>query len=184
MPAIATIVPPILRRAVHSQMDRGDERTARMGDGPRQTKELTRYEAMRRLGSVQLGRIVFTHHAMPAIRPVNHIVDDGQVIIRSHEGSAIVTRASAGQGTVVAYEADEIDPASHTGWSVVVTGLAHLVHDPQQAARYTETLQPWVRGEMSYVIRIDPHVITGFELIPGEPPRSGLVTDAGQSRSR
>ncbi len=156
--------------AYTARWDRGDELTAGMGDGPRQMKELTRQEAMRRLGSVQLGRIVFTHHAMPAIRPVNHLVDDGQVIIRSHEGSAIVTVASAGPGTVVAYEADEIDSATRTGWSVVVTGLARLVDDAQQAARYRETPRPWVAGQMSYVIRIDPQVVTGFELIPDEPP--------------
>jgi nitroimidazol reductase NimA-like FMN-containing flavoprotein (pyridoxamine 5'-phosphate oxidase superfamily) len=141
-----------------------------MGDSPRQMKELTRQEAMRRLGSVQVGRVVFTAHAMPAIRPVNHLVDDGQVIIRSHEGSAIVTAASAGPGTVVAYEADEIDPGSRTGWSVVVTGLARLVDEPAQTARYQQALQPWVAGQMDYLIRIDPQVVTGFELVPAELP--------------
>jgi nitroimidazol reductase NimA-like FMN-containing flavoprotein (pyridoxamine 5'-phosphate oxidase superfamily) len=141
-----------------------------MQDGPRQMKELTRHEAMRRLGSVPMGRIVLTHHAMPAIRPVNHIIGDGHVIIRSHEGSAIVTVASARQGTVVAYEADEIDPARRAGWSVVLTGLARLVDDPQQAAGYQEELQPWVDAEMSYVIRIDPQIVTGFELTSGQPP--------------
>jgi hypothetical protein len=30
---------------------------------------------------VSLGRVVFTMHAMPAIRPVNHMIDDGKVVI-------------------------------------------------------------------------------------------------------
>lgn len=78
--------------------------------------------------------------------------------------------ASAGQGTVVAYEADEIDPASRMGWSMVVTGLAWPVDEHRLAARYREALQPWVAGKMGYVIRIDPQIVTGFELIPGESP--------------
>ncbi|MBO0770153.1 MAG: pyridoxamine 5'-phosphate oxidase family protein [Actinobacteria bacterium] len=142
----------------------------RMDDGPRQMRELSRAEAMRRLGSVPVGRVVFTRHALPAVRPVNHLVDGGQVIISSHEGSAIVTAARAGMGTVVAYEADEIDPACRTGWSVVVTGLARLVGERERVARYQDLLQPWAAGHMDSVISIDAQVVTGFELIPDESP--------------
>ena len=128
-------------------------------------KELTREEVFRRLDSVQLGRVIFTRHAMPAVRPVNHLLDGEHVIIRSHEGSAIVTATTADRGTVVAYEADEIDPVSHLGWSVIVTGFARLVDDPVTAARYMQVLHPWVTGEMGHVIRIEPGIVTGFELI-------------------
>jgi nitroimidazol reductase NimA-like FMN-containing flavoprotein (pyridoxamine 5'-phosphate oxidase superfamily) len=143
--------------------------------GQRRMKELTREEALRRLGSVHLGRVVFTHHAMPAIRPVNHLVDNGQVIIRSHEGSAIVTAAVSGRGAVVAYEADQIDPVSHLGWSVVVTGTARLVDDPAAVARYMEVLHPWVTGDMDRVIRIEPGIVTGFELTEDEPQHRDLA---------
>lgn len=139
-----------------------------MDDGLRKMRELTPLEAMQRLGSVSVGRVVFTRRALPAIRPVNHIVDDGQVIIRSHEGSAIVTAASGNHGTVVAYEADQIDPQSRTGWSVVVTGLARVVDEPERAARYQQALHPWLAGDMGNVISIDAQVVTGFELVPSE----------------
>ena len=147
-------------------MDRLDEwMDGWMDDGERQMREMTRAEAMRRLASVRLGRVVFTSRALPAIRPVNHLVEDGHVIIRSHEGSTIVTAASAERGTVVAYEADELDPTSHAGWSVVITGLARLVDDPQEAARYHEALRPHMPGEMGYVIRIYPELVTGSEFV-------------------
>jgi nitroimidazol reductase NimA-like FMN-containing flavoprotein (pyridoxamine 5'-phosphate oxidase superfamily) len=131
-------------------------------------RELTPAEAMDRLGSVPFGRVVFTWQALPAVRPVNHIVDNGQVIIRTHEGAAIVTAASGDRGTVVAYEADHLDPCSRTGWSVVVTGLAHVVDEPERSVRYREALQPWLAGDMDSVISIDARVITGFELVPSE----------------
>jgi Pyridoxamine 5'-phosphate oxidase len=66
----------------------------------RQAVELTEEECWALLGSVPLGRVVFTMKAMPAIRPVNHLVDGTTVIIRSHLGAAIVGRA-AGDGAVV-----------------------------------------------------------------------------------
>ena len=93
--------------------------------------------------------------AAPAIRPVNHLVDDETVIIRSHLGAAITGRA-AGDGTVVRYEADDIDPVRHTGWSVIVTGMARLVRNPAAGRRYEQLLQPWADGQMDYVIAIEP----------------------------
>lgn len=50
----------------------------------RQAVELTGAESWKLLSSVSLGRIVFTQRAMPAIRPVNHLVDGQTIIVRSH----------------------------------------------------------------------------------------------------
>jgi len=36
---------------------------------------------------VSVGRLVFTIAGLPAIRPVNHLVDDGAVVVRSDLGS-------------------------------------------------------------------------------------------------
>jgi nitroimidazol reductase NimA-like FMN-containing flavoprotein (pyridoxamine 5'-phosphate oxidase superfamily) len=141
----------------------GDEQVRTGIMQPRQTAELTAAESWRLLASVSLGRIVFTQHAMPAIRPVNHLVDDKTVIIRSHLGAAIVFRADGG-GTVVCYEADDIDPVLHTGWSVIVTGMARLVRDPAAISRYQQLLHPWADGQMNYIIAISPQVITGLRL--------------------
>jgi nitroimidazol reductase NimA-like FMN-containing flavoprotein (pyridoxamine 5'-phosphate oxidase superfamily) len=141
----------------------GDEQVRAQITEPREAVELTAAESWRLLAGVSLGRIVFTQHAMPAIRPVNHLVDDETVIIRSHLGAAITGRA-AGDGTVVCYEADDIDPVRHTGWSVIVTGMARLVRDPAAVSRYQQLLQPWADGQMDYVIAIEPQLITGLRL--------------------
>jgi nitroimidazol reductase NimA-like FMN-containing flavoprotein (pyridoxamine 5'-phosphate oxidase superfamily) len=115
------------------------------------------------LGSVPFGRVVFTDRALPAIRPVNHIVDGASVIIRSSLGSGI--RAAAGKGLVVAYEADAIDPDTRTGWSVVVTGMAQVVADADDIARYERLLDPWVDGRMDCVIRIPADLVSGYQLV-------------------
>jgi uncharacterized protein len=53
-------------------------------------------ECMALLASVPVGRVVFTHRALPAIRPVNNVVDRGSVIIRTNLGSGLGTAATDG----------------------------------------------------------------------------------------
>lgn len=144
-------------------------------EGPRRSAALHRAEALRLLGTVSLGRIVFTRHALPAIHPVPHLVDDGDIVLRTHEGAALTIRdrwAGAG-GVVVAYEADAIDTVTHLGWSVVVTGYCHLVTDPDALARYRRLLRPgWSRPDElprrerphEHVLRIRPDLVTGVRL--------------------
>jgi nitroimidazol reductase NimA-like FMN-containing flavoprotein (pyridoxamine 5'-phosphate oxidase superfamily) len=128
-----------------------------------QLSALSTEECMVLLASVPVGRVVFTERALPAIRPVNHLVDDGNVIIRTQLGTSVVS--AAGRGIVVAYEADAIDAATRTGWSVVVTGVAQLVTDSDDLARYLDLLQPWIEGERNSVIRIPPDLVTGYQLV-------------------
>ena len=142
----------------------GDEQVRTTAVAARQAVELTATESWRLLSGVSLGRIVFTQHAMPAIRPVNHVVDDEMIIIRSHLGAAIVGRVTS-DGAVVCYEADDIDPARHTGWSVIVTGMARLISDPAAVSRYKQLLTPWADGQMDHVIAITPRFISGIRLV-------------------
>ncbi|MFF4497201.1 pyridoxamine 5'-phosphate oxidase family protein [Streptomyces sp. NPDC001546] len=58
------------------------------------------------------GRIVFTRNALPAVRPVNHVLDAGDIVVRVQDDSTLAAlhTAQAGAGVVVAYEADATDP--------------------------------------------------------------------------
>ncbi|MFJ4467445.1 pyridoxamine 5'-phosphate oxidase family protein [Streptomyces sp. NPDC089424] len=134
--------------------------------GPRQSIALDSAQALRLLGSVSVGRIVFTRRALPTVRPVNHVLDGGDIVIRTHEGAALTLHAQDGEfrEVVVAYEADAIDPETHLGWCVVVTGFARLVTDAQELARYRSMLHPWVQQAMDYAVRIRPDLITGIRL--------------------
>ena len=76
----------------------------------------------------------------------------------------VVERGDQAKGVVVAYEADAIDPETHLGWSVVVTGYARPVTDPEELARYQAMLRPWVSGTMDHAVRIRPDLITGIRL--------------------
>ena len=119
--------------------------------------------AMRLLASVDYGRVVFTLAALPAIRVVNHLVDGDRIIIRTRLTATISAAVRSADGVVIAYEADRIDPPTRTGWSVVATGLARTLTDPDEVARYEELLHPWV-NHADTVVAITPAMITGLRL--------------------
>src|SRR5215475_4576677 len=132
-----------------------------------QLRQLSRTRALELLGSVNLGRLVFTHQALPAVRPVNHLVECESIIVRATAGAAIISAANR-HGVVVAYEADSIDSENHLGWSVIVVGTARLLTDDAAAARYRSLLRPWIFGAVDDVITISTDLVTAYEIVPGE----------------
>lgn len=146
---------------------------ARHGEGPlpsapavRRRVALTREESLHLLASAPFGRIGAVDAGAPVMRPVNHLIVDGCVIVRTRRGSVLAALAASGGagGVAAAYEADQIDPATHTGCSVIVTGRMSLVADPREAARYRLLLHPWVDQVSDRVLCLRPEAITGVRL--------------------
>jgi hypothetical protein len=129
--------------------------------GARRLVELDPSAALELLAGISYGRIVFTRDALPAVRPVNHLVSEGQIIIRSRLSATV----AGVDGTVVAYEADDLDATRRLGWSVVVTGTARTIDDPERLAYYERELRPWVDLPMDVIFAIRPELINGYRLI-------------------
>jgi nitroimidazol reductase NimA-like FMN-containing flavoprotein (pyridoxamine 5'-phosphate oxidase superfamily) len=131
-------------------------------------RELDRRESMRLPATAAIGRIVHTRQALPAVLPVNFCLDhDGAVVLRTSAASEL---ARAVDGTVVAFEADEVDRATRTGWSVVVTGAAEVVADPEEHRRpATAGPRSWVAvpARQEVFLRIRPELVTGREVVGG-----------------
>jgi Pyridoxamine 5'-phosphate oxidase len=137
--------------------------------------ELSRAESLWLLASVPIGRLVFTHQALPAVRPVNHIVDSDKIVIGLTPGSAIAGSTSQG-GTVVAYEADSLDLTTRQGWTVIVVGIARLESEAA-ALLYRAELRPWLAGASTDIISITAEMVTGYRLVPS-PDAGQLVATA------
>ncbi|MGW6425507.1 pyridoxamine 5'-phosphate oxidase family protein [Nocardia sp. NPDC055053] len=132
----------------------------------RRIVDLDRATALGLLASAPFGRIVFMRNALPAVRPVNHLVEhDETVIVRTGLTSTLTTAVRGNSGVVVTYEADSIDPVHRLGWSVTVTGLARPVTDADRIARYERELTPWVDKLMDSVIEIETTIVAGIRLI-------------------
>lgn len=122
-------------------------------------EHLSRYECMRLMGLVPVGRIVYTRQALPAVELVNFILDDGEIVIRTDGGGKL---AAATRGAVVAFEADSVDSADHTGWSVTVVGYSRAVTDADEIRRLGPAAPaPWAPGKHDHVIRISVEFVTG-----------------------
>ncbi|WP_159850738.1 pyridoxamine 5'-phosphate oxidase family protein [Nocardia sp. CY41] len=148
-------------------------------DALRDVVDLDRAEALRLLASAPLGRVVYTRNALPAIRPVNHLVDGGLIVVRTRLTSRFTSAVRGNSPVVVTYAADDIDPVRRVGWSVSVTGLAHTVTDSVRIARYERLLQPWVEGVMDSVITIEPDIVSGIRLVEGKPAAIDVVGPSG-----
>src|SRR5690348_12639752 len=80
------------------------------------------------LATDSVGRVVFTDKGLPAVLPVNYVLQGHRIVFRTAAGSRL---AAAVTGQVVAFEVDQLDRESRIGWSVVATGSAHPLHESE-----------------------------------------------------
>ncbi|OUC94750.1 pyridoxamine 5'-phosphate oxidase family protein [Streptosporangium minutum] len=126
---------------------------------------LSREECMHLLATSPIGRIVFTDRALPAVQPVNFHLRGEDIVIRTTTGSKL---AAATRRTVVAFEADDFDPDTRTGWSVTVVGHARAVDDPAEIAGLAALpLLPWAPGARDHFIVIVAEQVSGRRVHPG-----------------
>jgi hypothetical protein len=122
---------------------------------------LSREESLRLLASAAVGRVVFTIRGLPAVQPVSFLlVDDGVLIGTSSTLTAAVRDA------VVVLQADDIDPASHTGWSVTVTGRAYDVGNADAIEPFQD--QTRSQDERLHFMQIPAQLVSGLRLRPNE----------------
>ncbi|GAA2128492.1 hypothetical protein GCM10009727_19160 [Actinomadura napierensis] len=73
------------------------------------------------------------------------------------------------------FEADDLEPALRTAWSVLLTGTAEAVTDPPEVERLASLpLAPWLDSPRPVFIRLTPEKITGRR-IPLHP--GGVTTE-------
>ena len=129
-----------------------------------QPEVLDREQCLGLLRTVSVGRLVFTEDALPAVQPVNFRLHRGDPVIRVAGGAKL---AAATGNTVVAFEADDLEPDLRSGWSVTVVGHADLITDVAELVELSGTfLRPWVDGRRDHFIRIRTEKVTGRRLHP------------------
>jgi uncharacterized protein len=122
--------------------------------------EMTRQECLDLIAGGGVGRVALCTPSGPRIYPVNYIVDRGQIVFRTAAYSLFGTTV---HDQTVAFEVDELDYENASGWSVVVTGVAETVNDPDEIAVWADggALQPWAEGARHLYLRIEPQGVSG-----------------------
>lgn len=130
----------------------------------REAESLSRVDCVQLLASATVGRVIMTAHALPVALPVSYALSGEDVVFRAGEG---VKLDAAIAGTVVAFEVDHIDPHLQMGWSVLVTGLAHVVTDPDELVELDRLGVPtWLHPTQERYVRITSGSVTGRRVAP------------------
>lgn len=138
------------------------------------TVELSREECLSLLVTAPFGRLVLTQGALPAVLPVNFLLDAVGIVIRTSAGSS----TALADGSVVAFQADSIDPVLRAGWTVTVVGRASVVRDEVQRSRLSALpLRPWAPGRRDTLVVVDLGLVSGRRIGGAEPAHA--IPDAG-----
>ena len=111
---------------------------------------LDRQTCLTLLATQSLGRLIFTHRALPDVLPVAYRVEAGSVLLRLSFGS---------------FEADHIDPLAGTGWSVTIVGRAHELTVPHALLTGAALdLSSWAADARDLFFAVDIEKVTGHQL--------------------
>jgi uncharacterized protein len=131
---------------------------------------LSEQECRSLLGQVRVGRVAVSLGALPAVFPVNYAVAGDEILFFTGEGTKL---RAAVANVAVAFEVDQIDAFSQTGWSVLVAGTARERTEPAViAAAERSGLRPWPRGDRFHLIGIAIDFVSGRrvgEVVDNEP---------------
>ncbi len=126
---------------------------------------LDRNECLRLLATTTFGRVGISLGALPVILPINFRLVEEQIVFRTGIGSKL---DAATRSAVVAFEADDIEPFSHAGWSVAVTGEAREVTEPGELGVLKAAHIPhWAPSADGHVIAVSTTMISGRRILPG-----------------
>ena len=138
------------------------------------TGPLGEAECLRLLAAGGVGRIGYSGRFGPTILPVNFALHGQAIVFRTGQHSPMGEDLRTGMADAaykVAFEVDEISPATREGWSILVQGAAHHVDSEAELATVRQTgAQPWPGGEKDLFIRIVPDRVTGRRI--SRPGRS------------
>jgi hypothetical protein len=125
--------------------------------------EVLDYEAcLGLLSSAEVGRVAWSQVedgvARVSIRPVNFVLYEGDLLFCTSTGSKL---SAVIAGRLISFEVDDIEPAMSVGWSVVATGHAAEVTDPDERRSLKGLVEPWDRSPKVHLVRLRVASLTG-----------------------
>jgi nitroimidazol reductase NimA-like FMN-containing flavoprotein (pyridoxamine 5'-phosphate oxidase superfamily) len=122
--------------------------------------ELGLAECRELLGRGAVGRVALCTARGPQIIPVNYVVDGASVVFRTSP-YGVLGRAAA--DARIAFEVDEIDADTESGWSVVASGRGTRVEDEIELGtlRAFRDPRPWAGGSRLLYVRLAWDELTG-----------------------
>ena len=131
-------------------------------------------ECLRLISLGGVGRIGYTGRFGPTVVPVNYALHEGTIVFRTGQHGPMGEDLRTGiehAESKVAFEIDELSPATREGWSILIQGAAHPVESETERASVMQSgVEPWARGEKELFVRVIPTRITGRRIRRAGPP--------------
>lgn len=121
-------------------------------------------ECLELLATTSIGRIAVNINALPCVLPVHFVVHDGEILIRSEDGTKL---SAALRNAVVAFEVDDFEDDGRSGWSVLVRGRSRVLIDPAEI-HFVDALDlpPWATCRPHRFVAIETAIVSGRRLSP------------------
>ena len=162
-------------RAGASVTDDADANGETLERNPAAVEVLDTDECWALLARYRVGRLAVSADGRPLIFPVNYVVDGRSLVFRTAPG----TKLDAARDHDVAFEIDDYDARNQEASSVIVSGRATEITDPEEVASWEDSLGlplfPWDDVPKSHFLRITADEASGrrFHAVfagPGRPP--------------
>ena len=139
-------------------------------------RELSRDECRDLLSAGAVARVAVVTPDGPHIVPVNYLLLDDTVVVRTSAYSLLGTYA---RDAVVALEIDHAEPGTRSGWSVVVRGRCTVESDPRtiRSLRAMAPEGPWAGGTRNLYLRLRTDDLTGRTVGEVTPPATAEVLE-------
>ncbi|HEU5425828.1 MAG TPA: pyridoxamine 5'-phosphate oxidase family protein [Actinocrinis sp.] len=133
--------------------------------------ELSRRECLMLLSTRPFGRIVYTASGLPAVVPVNFLVEpaewDEDVLVCTVRADWLLASIDH---AVVGLQADELDRGMAGGWWVTVVGRAEPVEDRAEAAALrADPRWPRIIDDGEAVVRLRAGLTSGRQFSAAGP---------------
>ena len=122
-------------------------------------RHLSREECLELLRRERLGRVTVKIGELPAILPVNYVLLEEDIVIRTAPGTKL---SAALMGLLVGFEIDGATNDHRAGWSVLVVGHSSKIREPaplEQVRRLP--LEPWAPGTRDHFVKIRTEHVSG-----------------------
>lgn len=118
-------------------------------------------ECWQLMDTTTVGRLAFASDDGIVILPVNFLVHEERIYVRTEPGSTIASLADGNDD--VAFEIDYHDDLNQSGWNVLVKGTAAIAEtlEGERALASTGRLGPWAPGNRSLIIKVTPRTLGG-----------------------
>lgn len=128
--------------------------------------ELSDEQSWKLLESTKHGRLVVSVAGEPDIFPVNYLVSNRKLYLRTAPGNKL---AQLTINAKVLFETDGI--LSEEAWSVVLRGTARVLTNSTELAAVEELgLKTWVPTLKDFYVEIEPSSVSGRHFVFGEQP--------------